>query len=915
MPRMHRRRFIQNTGGAAASLIVAPAALGEGPGDEGGGGPPGGVRVCLIADPKDPVAASPPGRWALEQLRQALAARGASVLERERAAEAPAGCACVLAAGSASPAAREALSAARMEPPEAPDALALAAARVGERRVALACGSDPRGLSYALLELADRAAYASDPVAALVVERPTVEQPANRVRSVMRLFVSEVEDKPWFNDRAFWERYLSLLAAERFNRFQLAFGTGYDFLNEVSDAYFHFAYPFLLSVPGYKVRAAGLPDDERDRNLEMLRFISDAAAARGLHFQLGLWTHGYDWSRNPGVNYTIEGLTPENHASYCRDALRQLLQGCPAIQGVTFRIHGESGVPEATYPFWKTVFEGVRQCGRRVEIDMHAKGITAEMIDLGLVTGMPVTVAPKFWAEHMGLPYHQAAIRALEMPPKDAHDEGFFALSGGSRRFLRYGYGDLMAEDRRYGVVFRIWPGTQRLLLWGDPAMAAAYSRAASFCGADGLDLFEPLSFKGRKGSGLPGGRDAYADASLKPAGGDFEKYAYTYRLWGRLLYNPDADPETWRRMLRSELGPAAEHAEKALAAASRILPLVTTAHCPSAANNSYWPEMYTNMPLADVSRPHPYGDTPSPKVFTHVSPLDPELFATCDEHAADLLAGRASGKYSPMEVADWLNSLTAAAGSEARSAGSSAGAMPAPLRRWVGDVELQVGLARFFAAKLRAGVFYALYQRGGDRQALQSALRWSQNAREAWSFLVKQEKGLYVSDATFGRAKHLRGHWSDRLAAFDEEIADLERRLAAPAAAPRAHVSQERLDAAIDAARLPLERHFFNLHHPPPASFRRGAPVTIQATIPGAAPATIDLCYRRVNQIDPWRTLTMRLQNDRWQVAIPAELTDTPSPLQYYFELRDARGHIARHPGLGADLCGQPYFVVRQVR
>src|SRR5262249_44372771 len=150
---------------------------------------------------------------------------------------------------------------------------------------------------------------------------------------VMRPFVSEVEDKAWFYDRSFWEQYLSMLATQRFNRFQLAFGVGYDFLREVSDAYLHFAYPFLLTVAGYDVRAAGLPEAERERNLETLRFISDAASERGLHFQLGLWTHGYAWAENPGVNYTIEGLTSETHAAYCRDALRTLLQACPAIDG------------------------------------------------------------------------------------------------------------------------------------------------------------------------------------------------------------------------------------------------------------------------------------------------------------------------------------------------------------------------------------------------------------------------------------------------------------------------------------------------------------------------------------------------------------------------------------------------------
>lgn len=75
-----------------------------------------------------------------------------------------------------------------------------------------------------------------------------------------------------------------MIAAQRFNRFSLMLGMGYDFLREVRDSYLHFAYPFLLSVPGYDgVRASGLPDAERDGNLALLRFISDAAAERGLH--------------------------------------------------------------------------------------------------------------------------------------------------------------------------------------------------------------------------------------------------------------------------------------------------------------------------------------------------------------------------------------------------------------------------------------------------------------------------------------------------------------------------------------------------------------------------------------------------------------------------------------------------------
>src|SRR5260370_12914157 len=112
---------------------------------------------------------------------------------------------------------------------------------------------------------------------------------------------------------------------------------------------------------------------------------------------------------------------------------------------------------------------------------MHAKGMEDQMIELALATKQPVNISPKFWAEHLGMGYMQAAIRPQEMPPRDNTDRGFFSRSSGSRRFLRYGYGDLLREDRRYGILHRVWPGTQRLLLAGRPHLAPLSGRASSF--------------------------------------------------------------------------------------------------------------------------------------------------------------------------------------------------------------------------------------------------------------------------------------------------------------------------------------------------------------------------------------------------------------------------------------------------
>lgn len=770
--------------------------------------------------------------------------------------------------------------------PGAPESFSLS--RSGP--VLTAGGADTRGAVYALLELAGRAR--SSPARLL---QPAAESPLNAVRSVSRMFVSDVEDKPWFNDREMWPAYLGMIAAQRFNRFSLALSIGYDFLRGVTDAYFLFPYPFFLAVPGYDVRATNLPDAERDSNLAMLRYIGEQTVAHGLEFQLGLWMHGYQWINSPNANHVIEGLTPETHAPYCRAALTALLKAVPAISGVTFRIHGESGVAEGSYDFWRTIFEGARDCGRTVRLDMHSKGIDQKMIDTALATGLPVTVSPKFWAEHEGMPYIQADIRGEEIPKHAG--SGLMALSSGSRSFTRYGVADLLREDRRYDIVHRIWPGTQRMLLWGDPLWTASYSQAFTFCGSKGVEIFEPLSFKGRRGSGLPGGRCGYADAGLKTRW-DWQKFLYTYRVWGRLLYNPKAEFET-------------SAAERALASASRILPIITTAHMPSAANNNYWPEMYTNQPIVDARKNH-YSDTPAPKVFGNVSPLDPQLFYRINDYTDYLLKGERSGKYSPIEVAQWLEDRAQAALALLREAAAGAGPKPSPeFRRLAADVDLVSGTGAFFAAKFRAGVLYRIHEQTGDRRALEEALRAYRQARAAWAQAAEGAKAVYVPDLTVGELPWLRGNWGDRLPAIDDDIADMEKRLASAKESGDPHAANA-IRRALDGSDRPSER----VTHEPVARFQPRQPVEL-AFLTQARLVTARLYYRHVNQAERYRAADMvgvgsRL-GMRYAATVPEAYTDTEYPLQYYFELKTAPDKAWLYPGFAPNLANQPYFLMRR--
>src|ERR1039457_3594740 len=297
--RIGRREFVRSVGAIGALGVSSGFA---------------GRTVSIVTDPADAVAGAGPVQWALSELEGSLAAQGVAVRRYLRVAAVPAGDLCVVAGGADAAPKGTVI-------PTAPESLAIVPAHLDGRNVVLACGRDARGLMYAVLDLADRVQNSGDPIAALAIGKAVIEQPANKVRSIARLFTSDVEDKPWFYDREMWPRYLTMLAAQRFNRFNLSFGIGYDFLTKVTDAYFVFAYPFLLSVPGYNVRVPQLPDAERDANLKMLQFIGEQAAARGIEFQLGLWMHGYEWIDSPHPNYTIAGVDKTNHGPYSRDAL------------------------------------------------------------------------------------------------------------------------------------------------------------------------------------------------------------------------------------------------------------------------------------------------------------------------------------------------------------------------------------------------------------------------------------------------------------------------------------------------------------------------------------------------------------------------------------------------------------------
>ena len=133
----------------------------------------------------------------------------------------------------------------------------------------------------------------------------------------------------------------------------------------------------------------------------------------------------------------------------------------------------------------------------------------------------------------------------------------------------------------------------------------------------------------------------------------------------------------------------------------------------------------------------------------------------------------------------------------------------------------------------------------------------------------------------------------------------------AAPGARP---IPAARAGELVRAVLDPPSRPAADARHTPPRAFVRGRPLELGLAFrarAGGAPA-VTLHYRHVSQAEAWQASAMEGDGSALRAAIPDAYTDSPYPLQYYFEVSEAAGAAWLYPGLGPDLTQQPYFVVR---
>ena len=351
----------------------------------------------------------------------------------------------------------------------------------------------------------------------------------------------------WYNDREMWPRVPHDAGHAALQPLQPGAGHRLRLPARVTDAYFLFAYPFFLLACRATTCACREPARRgarpQSRNAEVHqradRGPRDGVPTGPLDARLPV-----DQQPPPQLHHRRPDA-PRTTRPYCRDALRAAAEGVPRDQRRDLPRPRRKRRRRGQLSFWKTVFDGVAHAAARSRSTCTPRAWTRGMIDTCALgtghagQGVAEVSGPSTWA--CRTTRRTSASWSVPQPGHDA--TGLMALSAGSRSFLRYGYGDLLREDRNWRAAPHLAGHAAAAALGRSGDRGGATRARSTSAAASGVEIMEPLSFKGRRGSGIAGDRCGVRRCLAAAAVG-LGEVRIRYRVWGRLLYNPHADPE-----------------------------------------------------------------------------------------------------------------------------------------------------------------------------------------------------------------------------------------------------------------------------------------------------------------------------------------------------------------------------------
>jgi len=613
-------------------------------------------------------------------------------------------------------------------------------------------GRDAIGAMYGALDVAERLRLhgggATPPAATLR------GAPAIAIRAANMFWALPDPDQPegledwWFHDEGFWRDYLDLLAHARIDLLDL------HGMYDLGSTGFPNVLPYLARSASFP--DVGVPAAERDRNLAMFNRVLAMARARGIRVGLMTYTAGVS-------GYAPTDVTGDDLKTYVREAVTDLATRAPGLSLLGFRI-GESG-QDATW-YIDSFVAGTKQAATGVTAYTRTWNVARpDIVALGAAIGPDMVLEAKFNGEQLGPPY---------------------AIAGGAMStWESYAYQGFLNPPTPWQFVFQIRAGgTHRIFR---QASFARTQRVLASLGMSprirGFTLEPPTAFTPQRDFYHSNREDRFSPWA-------FARDDLMYLLWGRLAYDPATPEATFRDIAAREAGTDSLWA--ALQAAGDIVPWIQTGHTCGPDSRSFAPELELGGTVAEWARPYTQTSSNKWPDCQNPTPFDTFAVASSAEAAADLVAGVATGRLSPIDVAaevlaDVQRTTDALAVADADAIRDNAVARDiARESRAIAD------LGRYFAHKLRAATALAVYLRAGRADWLAAARDEIAAATAAWrelagdtAYILPFHDRLRLARGDIPGLGYDPFHWTAEVPALAADDAALDAAEAAVTASP----------------------------------------------------------------------------------------------------------------------------------
>jgi hypothetical protein len=765
------------------------------------------------------------------------------------------------------------------------EALAVWKTNVNGKQVLVVAGYDDRGLMYALLDIATRISWSTNPKMLFSEIKEVNEKPAVSDRALSMYTMNRAYWESRMYDENYWAKYLDMLALDRFNTLVVIFG--YE-----NGGFLAPCYPYFFNVDGFSdVKMIGLSDKEQQHNLDAFNRLIKMAHDRGIRFTVGIWDHiyrgGVQGGGIPGTKESpdkpvpglVWGVNADNLIPYTKAALAKFVKVFPDLDAIQFRMHDESGLKNGEQDaFWLDIFRMLKTNAPNLKLDLRAKELKESVIQSAINVGINFRITTKYWMEQMGLPFHPTQINPEKSP-------------------RRHSYSDLLRYPQQYKMHWRLWNGgTSRILLMGDPEYVRRFAASSHLYDGDGYDVNEPLA---TKMEAQPHDEKPFdlLNAPYRYYDYEFERYWHFFQVFGRVGYNPNTATDTWDKTFEQKFGArVGPLVETALHKASWILPRIISSSYP-----------YSSFPTTrGWAEKQALGDLPA---FADAKCTDLMQFATFDEEASLIVNGGATAKLLPSANSKWFEETSRSILASVNNIEKLAGANTSKeLVSTITDLKILAGLAKYQASRIPAAVNYRIYKQTKSLKAFDEALKYEKKAISAWQYIVTSAGDVYTNDLKMGvRVADLCGHWKDELVKLQSGLQKLEAfRKDSLSSLSTANIPVCKVAATAD------NTAFFNVSHEPVKKAPAATPLTIRIkVIAQAGVKKITLRYRSVNQEQAYESLQMLPAKDanEFEATIPAAAVDPTYDFAYLFEIIDNKDRGMIYPDFNKR---DPYFIVK---